>query len=225
MLRLCEELVACARDIGPMPMRDLVNNACMTPISESPWYKDLDVADLARIIRAEDIDFPMQLNCCRKLKPMKNCEGVPRVNRRRLLGAGVCVMLTNACDAKLTKPSFDVVLFNYLDRPIFELLIDGTVDANSDAYPGTGSGIMIGVGISLGQKKVTWRLDGPPGMKNNGETITSKNSPELVAIPGGRYLGIHVYPDYTVDLIPSVGIPRVSQRGQQEMAEAGRDHD
>jgi hypothetical protein len=47
-------------------------------------------------------------------------------------------------------------------------------------------------------------------MKNNGKTITSKNSPELVSIPGGRYLGIHVYPDYTVDLIPSVGISQVS---------------
>ena len=72
---------------------------------------------------------------------------------------------------------------------------------------------------------MTWRLDGPPGMKNNGKTITSKNSPELVSIPGGRYLGIHVYPDYTVDLIPSVGISQVSQRGQKETAEAGRDHD
>jgi hypothetical protein len=84
---------------------------------------------------------------------MKNCEDVPRVNRRRLLGAGVCVMLTNACDAKLSKPSFNVVLFNYLNRPIFELLIDGTVDASSDAYPGAGTGIMTEFGISLGQKK------------------------------------------------------------------------
>jgi hypothetical protein len=225
MLRLSEELVACARDVGPMLMQDLVNDACMTLILESPWYKDVDIADLAQIIRAEDIDFPIQLNCCQKLKPMKNCEDVPRVNRRRLLGAGVCVMLANACDAKLTKPSFDVVLFNYLDRPIFELLIDGTVDASSDAYPGTGIGIMIGVGMSLCQKKVNWRLDGPAGMKNNGETIASKNSPELVSIPGGRYLGIHVYPDYTVDLIPSVSISQVSQRGKKEMAEAGRDHD
>lgn len=134
-------------------------------------------------------------------------------------------MLANACDAKLTKPSFNVDLFNYLNRPIFELLIDGTIDASSDAYPGAGSGIMTGVGISLGQKKVTWRLDGPPRMKNNGETITSNNSPELVSIPGGRYLGIHLYSDYTVDLILSVGILQVSQRGQKEMTEAGIDHD
>ena len=57
MLRLCEELVACARDIGPLSMLDLVNDACMTPISESPWYKDVDIADLARIIRVQDMDF------------------------------------------------------------------------------------------------------------------------------------------------------------------------
>ena len=81
----------------------------------------------------------------------------------------------------------------------------------------------MGIGLSLGTKKVTWRLSGPPGTKNNDDTVTSKNNPELVSIPG-RYLGIHVYPDYTVDLIPSVGFPQVSQRGQMEMAEAGRDH-
>lgn len=155
---------------------------------------------------------------------MKNCDLPPKVDRRKLLGAGICFMFVNACEAKSMKTSFDVVLFNYLDRPIFGLLIDGTVDGTSDKYPRTGSGTKMGIGLSLGTKKVTWRLSGPPGMKNNGDTVTSKNSPELVSMPGGRYLGIHVYPDYTVDLIPSVGFPQVSERGQLEMAEAGRDH-
>jgi hypothetical protein len=147
---------------------------------------------------------------------------VEKIDRRTLLGAGICFMFVNACEAKPMKARFDVVLFNYLNRPIFELLIDGTIDGSSDKYPGTGSGIMTGISLSLGQKKVTWRLGGPAGMANNGDTVTSKNFPELVSIPGGRYLGIHVYPDYTVELIPTVGLPQVSQRGQVEMVEAGR---
>ena len=154
---------------------------------------------------------------------MKDYKPAGKIDRRTLLGAGICFIFVNACEAKPMKARFDVVLFNYLNRPIFGLLIDRTIDAASDKYPGTGSGIMTGISLSLGPKKVTWRLDGPPGMKNNGDTITSKNSPELVSIPGGRYLGIHVYPDYTVELIPTVGLPQVSQRGQIEMAEAGRD--
>lgn len=147
-----------------------------------------------------------------------------RIDRRTLIGAGICFAFVNACKVQSMKASFDVVLFNYLNRPIFELLIDGTIDGSSDKYPGTGSGVMMGISLALGAKKVTWRLSGPPGTKNNGDTVTSKNNPELVSIRGGKYLGIHVYPDYTVELIPSVGFPQVSERGQLEMAEAGRDH-
>lgn len=146
-----------------------------------------------------------------------------RIDRRTLMGAGICFAFVNACKAKSIIASFDVVLFNYLNRPIFELLIDGTIDGSSDKYPGTGSGVMMGISLMLGEKKVTWRLGGPAGIKNNGDTVASKNSPELVSIRGGKYLGIHVYSDYTVDLIPSVGFPQVSERGQLEMSKAGRD--
>jgi hypothetical protein len=149
--------------------------------------------------------------------------GARGIDRRRWLGAGACFFLINACGAKTMKVRFDVVLFNYLDRPIFEVLIDGNVDASSDQYPGTGSGTIMGIQLAPGPKKVTWRLGGPEGLANNGDTVTSKNTPELKPIPGGRYLGIHIYPDYSVELIPTVSFPRVSERGESEMSKAGRD--
>lgn len=121
------------------------------------------------------------------------------------------------------RSSFDVVLFNYLDRPIFEVLIDGAVDENSTPYPATGTGTKMGVELALGIKKVTWILDGPPGMDNNGETITSRNSPELKTVKNGKFLGIHIYPDYTVELIPTVNFPVFSDRGLAEMKRLGRD--
>ena len=60
------------------------------------------------------------------------------LSRRAVLGAGLSSVFISACSAESVKSTFDVVLFNYLDRPIFEVLIDGRVDANSTPYPDTG---------------------------------------------------------------------------------------
>ena len=60
------------------------------------------------------------------------------------------------------KAVLNVILYNYLNRPIFDVFIDGKVGRGSDAYPSTGGGMITGVSFDLGPKKVTWRLDGPP---------------------------------------------------------------
>lgn len=65
------------------------------------------------------------------------------IDRRTLIGAGICFAFFNACKAKSMKANFDVVLLNYLNRPIFELLIDGVIDDSSDKYPSTSSGVMM----------------------------------------------------------------------------------
>jgi hypothetical protein len=149
-------------------------------------------------------------------------QGHLKIDRRTWLIAGTCFLLTSACEAKPMKVRFDIVLFNYLDRPIFGVLIDGTIDASSDKYPATGSGTKMGIQLAPGAKRVTWRLDGPEGTPRNGETVESKNNPDLIAVPGGKYLGIHIYPDFTVELISTKQFPRVSERGELEMEKAGR---
>lgn len=107
-----------------------------------------------------------------------------------------------------------VVLFNYLDRPIFDVLIDGKVGFGSDAYPSTGGGIITGVRFDLGPKTVSWRLDGPAGTPRNGDTVHNRNLLRLDStVPGARYLGVHIYPDDTVELITSVTLPDKSERG------------
>lgn len=147
------------------------------------------------------------------------------INRRAFLSAGLSLVFINACGAKPVKSTFDVVLFNYLDRPVFEVLIDGRVDANSTPYPDTGGATIADVQLSLGTKNVTWRLDGPEGMADNGKLIASKNKPVLASIPNGKYLGVHIYPDFTVEFIPTVHYPRPSERGEAEMLKAGRSRD
>lgn len=112
------------------------------------------------------------------------------------------------------KVVLDVVLFSYLNRPIFDVFIDGKVGETSDAYPSTGGGIFTGVTFALGPKKVTWRLDGPKGTPRNGETVANKNPLRLdTVVQGAKFLGVHIYPDDTVELRTSVGVPDRTPRG------------
>lgn len=122
---------------------------------------------------------------------------------------------------RLSRPrtvALSVCVYSYLDRPIFEVLVDGKVDGVSGVYPDTGGGAITGVRFTLGPKRITWRLDGPPGAPRNGETVESANQVTLDdVVPGARYLAVHIYPDDTVELLTSVQRPRVSPRGEKEI--------
>lgn len=86
--------------------------------------------------------------------------------------------------------------------------------------------MIIGVPFELGPKTVTWRLDGPKGTPRNGETVTNKNPLRLdTVVPRAKYLGVHIYPDDTVELITSVAIPSKTRRGVEmwETRESSRE--
>lgn len=121
------------------------------------------------------------------------------------------------------KARLNVVLFNYLNRSIFDVYIDGKVRDSSDAYPATGGGMITGISFDLGPKTVTWRLDGPGGTPRNGETVTNKRPLRLdTVVQGAKYLGVHIYPDDTVELTTSIGTPDWSPRGVAMAREYGR---
>lgn len=110
--------------------------------------------------------------------------------------------------------TLDIVYFNYLGRPLYNASIDGIASRSLDPYPETGGSAISGVVLATGVKKVTWVLDGPPGAPRNGETIRAKNAAFLDGrLEGARYLGVHIYPDATVELIPSRHFPRPTQKG------------
>lgn len=108
----------------------------------------------------------------------------------------------------------EAVLFSYLDRPIFDVIV-GTTDLGvSGVYPNTGGGTMSGSRFSSGTQSVRWTLGGPPGMARNGEVVQAQNHPELAApLHGEQYLSVHIYPDDTVELIYSKNYPQFSSRG------------
>lgn len=120
--------------------------------------------------------------------------------------------------------TLDVVYFNYYNRPIFDAFIDGKAGDSSTPYPYTGGSTISGVSLTLGPKKVTWRLDGPEGMPRNGETVVAKNRLELVGLPpGAEFLAVHIYPDETVELVASRHYPQKTEKGvAMALAEARR---
>ncbi len=136
--------------------------------------------------------------------------------RRILCVAGLSFFCIPACSTKPSTATLDVVLFNYLDRSIFDVFVGEHDIGVAGPYPYSGKGTMMGLRFSIGPQKITWRLDGPEGMPRNGEVVFAKNSPELRNVPGNvRFLAVHIYPDDTVEFLLTEHFPGLSPRGRQ----------
>ena len=151
--------------------------------------------------------------------PLSDSSGVLVVIKRRgVLLAAAGFLLCKASEAKDMRVVLDLVVFSYLDRPIFEVNVDGRGEESSGAHPRTGKSTTTGVELKLGLKKVTWRLGGPKGMPRNGDVVQNKNPLELNEIvPGAQFLSVHIYPDDTVELMTTIHFPHASPRGEKEI--------
>lgn len=112
---------------------------------------------------------------------------------------------------------FNVNLYSYLERPIFDVYLNGKFIGDAAGQPHRGNGgIITGVPVPLGPQVVSWRLDGPQGMPGNGETVHASNTPILTRPdPHLTYLGVHIYPDNTVEIIPEKFWPEKTEKGKQ----------
>lgn len=131
---------------------------------------------------------------------------IQAIRRKLIVGAGLSIFLP-ACEAKKMKVFLNISLFSYLDRPIFDVLMNGTdfMGALEHSFYGSNA-VMVQQPITLGPQMVTWRLDGPEGTPRNGDTVTAKNMPVLDAIPRDiKWLALHIYSDDTVEISLSKG--------------------
>jgi hypothetical protein len=98
---------------------------------------------------------------------------------------------------------FDVSAISYQQRPIFEIRLNG-----KEVGAGGGS-LMAGVALELGPQTVTWRN------AETGATTRAANQP-LLDRPDAKltYLGLHIYPDNTVELVPSPFWPERTEKGE-----------
>lgn len=122
---------------------------------------------------------------------------------------------TQSADKRTDFAYFDVAIFNYLNRPIFDVRLNKKHIGLASTF-NSGHGLMTGVKVPLGPQMVSWRLDGPEGTKGNGDTVHAANTLVLVAPPEEhRYLGVHIYPDNTVEIIAEAFWPEPTERGSE----------
>lgn len=69
---------------------------------------------------------------------------------------------------------------------------------------------MTGIPFRLGPQSISWRDAG------TGVTTKAVNQPMLtLEMTKHRYLGVHIYPDNTVELVPDDGWPDPTARGEE----------
>ena len=135
--------------------------------------------------------------------------GVPNIlgPRRKILFGLASYFFLPSSKAKPMSILLNISLFNYLDRPIFDVRMNGTDFGAALARSFYGANaVMVEQPIFLGSQLVTWRLDGPEGSAGNGNTVAAKNTPMLEKIPRDvKWLALHIYKDNTVEIAFSRG--------------------
>ena len=135
-----------------------------------------------------------------------------------------CVQQTDSAQGKnLNNPKnnvtyFDVVLFSYLDYPIFDVYLNG-IDIGVASPFGGGGGLMTGVAVPLRAQEISWRDAG------KGDTKKASNQPTLTQQDlKMKYLGVYIYPDNTVEIQPSQFWPETTVRGDKLYQEWKKHH-
>jgi hypothetical protein len=160
---------------------------------------------------------------------------VSSCRKRRLAARRACMQMVglglmgaiSACSRREAKMQtgivLDVEMYSYLSRPIHYIIFNGADLGVMNSYGGTGT--ITGVWMPFGMQSLKWTLGGPEGMPGNGEQITVKNklivSPEKIP-PRTRYIGLHLYPDYTAELTFSDEIPEKTIRGKKITSESDK---
>ena len=149
-------------------------------------------------------------------------KGAPNRIRRLALAWMACgvILPLAACGQAVPKETaLNVEVFSYVDRVIVDISFNGTGLGVMNRYGGTGT--ITDVYIPFGKQTLKWTLGGPEGTPRNGEILTPRNqliiSPEQIPA-GTHYLGIHLYPDDTVEFTFAEGIPERTARGRNILA-------
>ena len=113
-------------------------------------------------------------------------------------------------------------MYSYLNRAIIDVHFNDNDIGVSGAFGSTG--IVTGVRIPFGPQTLSWRLDGQDGTPRNGDRIEVQNPLTLrreEISEKTRYLGLHIYPDFTAEIILGDDMPDRSSRGEQLLTTDG----
>ena len=121
------------------------------------------------------------------------------------------------------KITLTVVMYSYLDRPIFDISLNDEALGAAGAYGSTS--LVTGVTVPMGKQKMEWTLGGPKGKAGNGDVVSLKNNVVISAAeipPHSDYMGLYLYPDNTAEITFHKYIPEHSKRGEALLKAAGR---
>ena len=110
-----------------------------------------------------------------------------------------------------------VTLYNFFDYTMYDIYLN-RIDLGVAAEYGS-TGIVTGVNIPFGVQTLTWRHAA------SGETYAIKNSLEILLEQiqtNTRYLGVHIYPDFTAEFTFSEHLPDTTPRGDDILKKAGK---
>jgi hypothetical protein len=121
--------------------------------------------------------------------------------------------------------TFTVVMYSFLDRPIFEIILNDSDIGAANSY-GTTS-MVTGIKVPMGEQKLNWTLGGPEGMPRNDEVVKLKNKVVINPsdIPSGSYyMGVYLYPDDTAEFTFTEFMPgqKNTIRGNEIMKKLGK---
>lgn len=146
-----------------------------------------------------------------------------RRNFAKIFALGMIMPLSACSQGANVKKEIvlNVEMYSYLNRPIHDIIFNGTDLGVMNSFGGTGT--ITSVRIPFGVQALKWTLGGPKGMAGNGTHIESKNkltiTPEQIP-QGTRYIGLHIYPDYTTEATFSDTIPDRTERGEKIISES-----
>ncbi|MFZ6751400.1 hypothetical protein [Undibacterium sp. Ren11W] len=133
----------------------------------------------------------------------------------QLLKLCLILSLSVLAGCATTSANLTVVVYNYWPRAIADVSINGKYAGGSfGAYGpgGTGSKMVTGVPITVGEQKIEWLLDGGKKQSRLGEKISA--TAVLKEIPrDAKILAIHIYPDETVFVETAEWLPDEKPRG------------
>ena len=147
----------------------------------------------------------------------------PSLSGRRgiiqLLGLSLTMPLV-ACGQTARKEIWlNVVMNSCVDRIHTNIFFNNTTLGVTTKFGTTGT--IADVRIPFEAQSLQWTLGGPKGTPRNGETMTARNqltiSPEQIPA-GTRYLGIHLFPDDTVEFTFAEGLPERTAKGEEILA-------
>lgn len=123
-------------------------------------------------------------------------------------------------NGKQQQAIFDVSMLSYYERSIFDVKLNGIdIGAAGDPPHGDHAGLVVGVTVPLGSQIISWRLS------DSGNTVFAQNQPVLTeADARHQYLGVHVYPDNTVELVAEDHWPSNTEKGNAFLRAWGQKH-